>query len=352
MKKPLLPAKRPARLLAAREAQAAHGAHEAHRAHGAHEDHGTHRAQGTSDVTSLAVALAMESLPASYAAWLELRQKRAAAAQARERERERLLSESQLLLGAVAAARDLPTEAPETKPKPKPKSKPKKGAQATQALVPAELDPLAQYQAQAQAEVAAKLAALDARGREEEAALEAQDQQLRAQLRSHVQKHLLVHKPSLSLRVHLVGKTHALVQASGIGDEDAALLMWVLHHKLASRWGFFSDEAIEDLSRGAPRLYPDLGHAEPWPESAEAEDLALYMPGDFCPARLQIPLPVPHVPFPRFRLVHQGPVAEVEARHEGKGYDKLLAREDLEKLTGYLLRLKLAGQLGLELHVG
>ena len=56
-------------------------------------------------------------------------------------------------------------------------------------------------------------------------------------------------------------------------DEDALLLLWVLQGRLATRWGFFSDDAVDDLQRGPSRLYPDVGltSAQLYPADAEAK---------------------------------------------------------------------------------
>ena len=149
-----------------------------------------------------------------------------------------------------------------------------------------------------------------------------------------------------------MGPDQVIVQAESLSEEDAVLLLRVLFHRLPTRWGFFSDDGVEDFRLGAARLYPDEGVTEISPSDVELEEQSLRAGLDFAPARLQIPIDIPRQAFPRFRLIHHGPVAEVESRREGQPYRQLMPREDAELLTGYLLSLKLSGTIELVLEVG
>lgn len=295
------------------------------------------------EVNALTVALESESLEALYAAWLEFRLARATARAAIAREREQLDVKAAYLLKTVEAARELP-DAPRPK-KGRAKSKPKGKALA-------ELDPLAKFHAEAKAELERARKALGAREEAEEADAAKVEARVRKALLHRADQHLAIHKPKVALTVHPVGKDQTLLEVAGLGDEDAALLMRVLHARLPTRWGFFSDDAVQDLARGPAKLYPDEGVTELFPADAEAEDAILFGKGDFLPVRMQIPFALPKKPFPRFRLVHHGPVAQVESRREGQPWSHLVPREDSELLSGYLLRLKLAGKLDLDLEVG
>jgi hypothetical protein len=329
-------------------------------------------------VTSLAITHQLENLQAIYAAWLELRLKRAAASATRRQEHERLSTKAEYLLNTVAAARDLPAgvtpaesakdesksaskakgkskskSASKSKAKPKSKSKSKSEPDSkSDSSALTALDPLQAFHAQARAELEKAQASLNEREQREESAFQAQEEQLQALLRDRVDAHLKVHKPKLALTVHPVGKERVLIQVERPNDEDAMLLLRLLRGQLPTRWGFFSDDAVEDPIRGPARLYPDIGVQDVWPSDADAEDDAVARPGAFSPVRVQLPFSVPGFEFPRFRLVHRGPVAEFESRRRGEPYGPLMPREDGEKLTGYLLRLKLAGTLELELEVG
>ena len=84
----------------------------------------------------------------------------------------------------------------------------------------------------------------------------------------------------------------------------------------------------------------------------DAEDDLLIADPQFTPARLHIPIRVTGHDYPRFRLIHRGPVAELEARRAGSPYQQVIAQEDAELLTGYLLSLRLCGAIQLDVEVG
>lgn len=294
------------------------------------------------EASALAVALESESLQALFSAWLELRLQRAQVLAQNARELDQLDQRAQLVLKAVEAARNLP----EAAVAPKKRTKRSKASK-----LPALPDGLAEFHRQAEAELAN--ARKDLRQRMEAEARETTklEARVRRALLARADQHLAIHKPRIQLTVHPVGKAQALLEVAAFGDEDAVLLMRLLSGKLPTRWGFFADDAVEDLARGPARLYPDEGNAELWPAHAEAEDAILFPGGDFVPARQQIPFAIAARAFPRFKLVHHGLIAQVEARHDGEPYSHLLRREDGELLAGYLLRLRVAGKLELLLNV-
>jgi hypothetical protein len=288
--------------------------------------------------TALAIALESESLPALYEAWLALRLERASARAALTREQEQLTRKADYLLKTVAAARDLPAA-------PGPKATSGKGRGLVQ------VDPLAAFHAEAQKELDAAGKALRQRAVREEKSARAQDARVRKALLQRADAHLAIHKPRLAVTAHPVGSTQVMLELARFGDEDAVLLTRLLHGRLPTRWGFFADDTTEDLARGPARFYADEGVTALHPADADAEDSVLHGAGDFLPVRGLIPFSVPGKPWPRFRLVHHGPIAQVEARRVGAGYAQLMPREDGELFTGHLLRLKLAGKLELTLAV-
>lgn len=291
--------------------------------------------------SALSVALESESLPALYEAWLAVRLAHAEQRATLDRERVQLARKADYLLKTVQAARDLPQGAlPSVPPRGR---KPK-------ALAP--VDPLAAFHAEARAELAAAEKALASRASTQARASKALEARVRKALQERADAHLRIHKPRLAITAHPVGAAQVMLEVARPGDEDAVLLTRLLHGRLPTRWGFFADDATDDLARGPARFYADEGLVELHPPDADAEDAILFGPGDFLPVRGQLAFSVPDRPWPRFRLVHHGPIAQVEGRRAGEPYAHVLRREDGELLTGYLLRLKLAGKLELQLTVG
>jgi hypothetical protein len=288
------------------------------------------------ETSALSIALESESLQALFSAWLELRQQHAASLAALNKERDQLESRAQLVLKAVEAARGLPEVAVEPK------------TRAKKSRLPAVRDPLAEFQAQAEAELALARKQLERRFEAQAHEWEKLDARVRKALLARADQHLSIHKPQVKLTVHPVGK-QSLLEVAAFGEEDAVLLARLLSGKLPTRWGFFADDAVEDLARGPSHFYPDEGRAELWPADADAEDAILFSNGDFVPLRMQIPFAIPERAFPRFKLVHHGLIAQVETRREGEPYSHLVRREDGELLAGYLLRLRIAGKLELVL---
>ena len=292
------------------------------------------------------MALESESLEALYAAWLDVRLQNAQAAAALAKEHELLDTRAAYLLKTVEAARKLPAE-----PAPKKAKKPKtKSTKKSKALV--EPDPLAQFHAQARAELERARKDLATRQKSEEKDAAATEARVRKALLARADLHLTLHKPSVKLNAHPVGKDQVLLQLGPIGEEDAVLLLRLLHGKLPTRWGYYGDDAIDDLQRGTAQLYRDEGVSEPWPADAEAFDAAAFAKGDFAPVRANFAFALGGAGFPHFRFVHRGPVGQVEARRKGEPYQHVLRREDAELLSGYLLRLKLSGRIELQLDVG
>jgi len=300
----------------------------------------------TSESRALVVALESESLEALYAAWLDVRLQNAQAASALAKAHELLDTRAAYLLKTVEAARSLPAEPGARKPKTKAKSTKKK----SKALV--EEDPLAKFHEQARDELERARKELTTRQKQQEKDAAATEARVRKALLARADQHLALHKPSVKLTAHPVGKDHVLLQLGPIGEEDAVLLLRLLSEKLPTRWGFYGDDAIEDLQRGQAQLYRDEGVTEPWPADAESFDAAAFARGDFVPFRGNLAFALAGAGFPRFRFVQRGPVGQVEARRKGEPYEHLLRREDAELLSGYLLRLKLAGKIELQLDVG
>jgi hypothetical protein len=300
------------------------------------------------ELSPLAVARELENLEHLYVAWAQLQSERRAANEARRLERDRLTTRAGYLLNAVSAARAFsPGSAAPTPPGKQQKGKKPRGSAKALAAVS---DPLQDFHAKAEAELRDATAKLDAREKQEEETFGKQDREIRTLVLERAAQHLKIHKPRLALAVHPVGPKQVIVQADRIGEEDAVLLVRLLCGRLPTQWGFFTNDHVDDLGQQAPRLFGEGAAATPL--SVDEEDLALLGEPDFAPARLQIPIRVPGHDFPRFRLIHRGPVAELESRREAAPYSQLIPQADAELLTGFLLSLKLAGALQLDVEVG
>ncbi len=303
------------------------------------------------ELSPLAVAREVENLELLYLAWAQLQGDRRAAAAARGRERARRPTRAGDRRNAVSAARAFSPVPPVATPAAAgPRQGKKAKARGSGTALASLSDPLQEFHAKAEAEIRESTAKLVAREKEEEATFGKRDREIRALVLERAAQHLKVHKPRLALAVHPVGPKQVIVQADRIGEEDAVLLVRVLCGRLPTQWGFFANDHVDDLGQQAPRLF--AGPGGPAPLNVDEEDRALLAEPDFAPARLQIPVRVPAHDFPRFRLIHRGPVAELESRREGAPYSQLIPQEDAELLTGFLLSLKLAGKLQLDVEVG
>jgi hypothetical protein len=277
---------------------------------------------------------AAETLAAGYGAWAELNAARASAAAERTAERERLTREAGYLLGAIEKARAVRIPS----------------ARASRAL--AKRDPMGAIQDLAEEERRLALKALEERERREEAHFETSLSRIRGTIQKRARTLLGGRSLSLAITVQPVGTDRAVVHANRLGETEAVLLCLLFSGKLPTRWGFYSDDAVEDLALGPPLFYADEGMTDTRPSSSEEEDAVIDRPGEFAPLRMHIPLRLPDRPFPRFRMVHRGPETEVESRRNGERYSQLIPREDAEIFTGYLLRLKVEGMLEMTVSVG
>ena len=280
----------------------------------------------------------MEGIESLYAARAELRRRRAEAVAARAEDSARLEQKAEYLLRSVAVAREMGSG-----------PKPRKGSVASRAVVKG--NPLAELEARAQKELASARRELADRIAAENFELDELSQRIHRSLLDQAEATLAVRPPALTLSIHPVGSRRAILQAERPSDLDAVLLCWLFQRRLPTRWEFFSDDAVEDMAKGLARFYAEEGVGDPWMPDADAEDRVLHGRGELIPVRMMIPIALPRRPFPRFRLVHHGPVAEMESRRKGQPYDRLVDREDAELLTGYLLSLQLDKRLALTLNV-
>lgn len=290
--------------------------------------------RGERDSGRQAMAAQSESLEALYAAWLDLRTERAGRSRARAEQLARLDAQAGFLLNALGAARTL--------------GRPTAGAGDSGRALATD-DGLARFESEAAGKLDTQRQAIAEAGREEETRQEAAEESLRAALERVADAHLLLAKPELALTVHPVGKAQALVEVKGPTELQSVLWMRVLDGRLPSRWGFFHDDAV-DLGDAAPQHYEELGVTAGMGEAER--DASLTAVARFAPVRQVIPIRAGDAGLPALRLVHHGPIAQLEARSAEGRHEQLLPREVAERLTGWLLRLQLDGRLTLTLEVG
>lgn len=292
----------------------------------------------SSDPSGSALARAgQQTFAAAYDAWLVLKLERGAALRSRIEEAARLDGEAAYLVGSVEAARGLGAAGA--------------AGASTDSLAPTATDPLAAYAASARSRLELATEELRARGQLEETEADQRDAALRARIEALADRAATRYRPALSLEVaRLGGGSQVIVHVRQPSDDDALLLLRLLHGKLPSRYGFLRDDATDELGQPAPRFYPDEGlvPAQLTPATPEAEDALYDLPGRFLPVRTVLPVSLPGQATPRFRLVHRGPVLELEGRTTGP-YEHRLPREVAELFTGHLLRLKLEGRLELSI---
>jgi hypothetical protein len=281
-------------------------------------------------------AVPEETLEAAYAAWDAAREERVRAQSRARAERERLQVEGRFLVGAARAAAGMQAPAVD-------------GGQP--ALVAAAgLEALV---AEAESRVSSGRAALEAQLAEELSRCERTCAEAEAEVISRVARYAAGASVPVKLMLRPVGTSRAVLHLGRLSPDESVLLFHLLTGAVPSRHRFLEDEATEDLSLGAPPLYPDAGVAaeeiRPMPASL-AERLSAG--GAVLPVRGFIPVRLPsdggHA---RFRFLQRGPVLELEQLHEG-AFISVLPLEQAEQVTGLLLRLRVEGRLLLDVRSG
>jgi hypothetical protein len=275
----------------------------------------------------------LETLEPAYEAWLELRGEHSAARERFREERGRLEQQGSFLLGAVRAAGLAP-----------------EAGQAS-ALAPTGGEG---FLGEAQTRLSERRTQLERQEAEAEARYQAAFAEIRATLTDRVQRFLEATRPRLQLLLRKVDAQRSILHVARVGADEAVLLCFLFSGRIPSRYGFLFDDATEDAALPPPVLYAEEGvAAEGIRPSATALEERLKAPGEVLPLKGFLPVFVPTsgggTDF--FRLLQRGPVMEVEVA-EGGAFRSFLLREEAERFAGHLLRLKLAGKIGLELEAG
>lgn len=278
---------------------------------------------------------AAETIGAAYEAWAEALVARAAAAAERARERDRIDRNAEILIGTIEKAREV---------RPPRTAAPRGRALARRGAFEA-------VQARARAEQARLRQSLVDREARDEAHFGRALAQARGEVNRRVRAHLRAGALGLEVSVRPVGTDRVLVHLQRPSHDEAVMLCLLLTGRAPTRHGFFADDAVDDVRFGPARFYAEEGIAAARLDAVDDEDAVLDRAGEYLPVRGIIPVRLPDRPFPRFRLVHHGPLSEVESRREGQPYANVLPRADAEQFTGYLLSLKLEGALRLNLRV-
>ena len=142
--------------------------------------------------------------------------------------------------------------------------------------------------------------------------------------------------------------------AERVSPDEAVLLLYALTGRIPSRYGFLFDDSTDDVMQPPQPLYPEEGVS---PEQTRPDAAALRAlveaAHSVLPVKGFIPLQVPRADGGHdfVRLLQRGPVMEAELQ-DGAGFRSLLAREEGERIAGYLLRLKLTKKIELEISAG
>ena len=167
---------------------------------------------------------------------------------------------------------------------------------------------------------------------------------IRGVLRERVARFLTRLRPRLLLMPRPMGQRR-IIHLARVSRDDSVLLLFLFTGSIPSRYDFLFDDSTEDARLAPPSVYPEEGlSARPTAETLRALLLARR---DVLPVKGQLPLLLPSGAL--FRFLQRGPVLEAEVA-DGEGFRNLLLAEEAEQLAGHLLRLKLEGQVELELE--
>lgn len=264
---------------------------------------------------ALVRARSVETIEALYTAWAELNAAWKSAKKKWKDEQQRLEEQGALLLGAMRAAG--------------------LSAPSGDGLVIAATDAEAKLE-RVRAEFAAQVEEADRRFATELGLL-------RAELIERVRRHAGATRPAFRLAVRVVGDKRIL-HAHRLSDDDAVIALYAITGRVPSRYGYLSDDSLDDVRDAPASLYPDEGVDEVRP-TASAMRSVLEARDTMWPVKGQLPL----LQGARFvRWVARGAVLEAELA-DGDAWRNVLTREEAEQLTGLLLGLKLAGKLEFEL---
>lgn len=269
---------------------------------------------------AFAQARSVETLEALYLAWTELSATWASAKKRWAEEEKRLVTQGELLLGAMRAA---------------------------SSAAPAGDAALANVNGMA---VEAEKRLLEVRTQFAEQIAQANTtfsrelERLRSELIEHVRRRALVSRPVFKLAVRLVGGDRRILHLARLSDDDAIVALFSLTGRVPSRHGYLADDSLDELGAASAPFYADDGVSEVRPPVAEL--------GALLAARTQMWPVKGHLPMQWgarwLRWVARGAVLEAELEDQGS-FRNVLTREEAEQITGVLLTHKLAGKIELEL---
>jgi hypothetical protein len=269
----------------------------------------------------------VETLEGAYQAWAVAKAEHAALLATFADERRKLDGKGSFLLGAVRAAA------------------PSSPQDETEALV--KQGELTRFLADAEEKLEAARTALEERFAVESKQREDRLSAARSAVIDRVRRYALASRVPLSLVVRPIGTSRVVLHLSKLGADDAVLLHQVLVEKAPSRYGYLADDSTDDVALAPGNLYPDEGVAasDCRPGAARLAEL-LRSSSDIFPSKAQIPVVVGES---LFRILQRGAVLEVEVA-DGDAFRGVLSREEGERFTGHLLRLKLAGRVDLSIE--
>lgn len=276
---------------------------------------------------------ALETIEHAYEAWLELKLEHASFAARCAQERRKLTEQGSFLVGAVRAAAQSPGSG--------------------DALVRQGDDELQKYLREAESRLAGAREALERELGEEERHYAQAFARIREEVEARIVRTLAQVKPTVRLVLRSLAGGRTILHVDRVGPDEAVLLAYALTGRIPSRYGFLFDDSTDDVSLPPQPLYADEGlmPADLRPDAAGLRAI-IERSDKVLPIKGFIPVRVPAAGGEAlYRMLQRGAVMEVEVQ-EGTSFRNVLTREEGEQFAGHLLRLKLAGQLQLELTAG
>jgi hypothetical protein len=267
---------------------------------------------------AFAQARSVETLEALYLAWTELSTSWSTAKKRWADEEKRLVTQGELLLGAMRAASSAAPSGDQTL---------------------ANVNVMALDAEKKLAEVRAQFAAQIAQAN---VTFARELERMRTELIDHVRRRALVSRPIFKLAVRLVGSERRILHLSRLSDDDAIVALFSLTGRVPSRYGYLADDSLDDVGVSSAPLYADEGIVDVRPTDLGA---VLSQRPQLWPVKGLLPM---QLGARWLRWVARGAVLEAEFE-EHSGWRNVLTKEEAEQLTGVLLTHKLAGRIELEL---
>ena len=262
---------------------------------------------------AFAQARSVETLEALYLAWTELSTSWSTAKKRWADEEQRLVTQGELLLGAMRAA--------------------------SSAAPSGDVNAMALEAEKKLAEVRSQFAAQIAQAN---VTFARELERMRSELIDHVRRRALVSRPVFKLAVRLVGGERRILHLSRLSDDDAIVALFSLTGRVPSRYGYLADDSLDDVGVSSAPLYADDGIVDLRPADLGA---TLSQRPQLWPVKGLLPM---QLGARWLRWVARGAVLEAEFEEQG-AWRNVLTKEEAEQLTGVLLTHKLAGRIELEL---